>query len=102
MAVDNALRQFVTENAVRHGRDPGPDLAKLDTENTTAGRLKCARTLSAAGSPERAAAEASEARIGAYTKGWNRAAHGNPAISVVTDLEIDAADLACQDLVRVP
>ena len=102
MAMDNALRQFVTKNAVRHGRDPGPDLTKLDTESTTAGRLKCAKALSAAGSPERAAAEATEARISAYTKGWNMAAHGNPAISVVTDPEIDAADLACQDLVRLP
>lgn len=102
MAVDHALRQFVTENAVRHGHDPGPDLANLDSQNTTAGRFRCAIALSAAGSPERAAAAAAEARIGAYATGWNRAAHGNPAVSVVTDSEIDAADRACRDLVQVP
>lgn len=102
MAVDNALRQFVTSNAVQHGRDPGPDLVDLDNENTTAGRLKRATLLSDVGSPQRAAAEAAEARIGTYMMGWNMAAHGNPAVSVVTDPEIDAAGLACEELVRVP
>lgn len=102
MAVDNALRQFVTANAVKHGRDPGPDLRDLDGEKTTAQRLRHAKSLTDVGSPERAATEAAETEIAPYARDWNMASHGNPAVSAVRPAEIDAAETACQDLVRVP
>lgn len=98
MAVDAALRQLVTTAAVTHRRDVSADLAGLDAARRTQERFTFVRSLY----PASTALPAAEQRIAPHENDWNRAAHGNPAMSDVTSTEIDAAEAACQTLETGP
>lgn len=55
MAVDNTLRLFVIQEAMKVGRDPGPDLLSLDAVHTTGKRITAVKELHPASSAVTAA-----------------------------------------------
>lgn len=98
MAVDNALRQFVIQQAGRLERDPGPALGTLDAEHTTRKRIDVVSDLH----PGNPAVPAVREQIDPHIDDWNRAAHGNPPTSAAQPGEIDAAENACKTLLGAP
>lgn len=94
MAVDAAVRFFVIERAVALARDVDADLERLDGRPTTDRRLKAAETLH----PGPAVNEARRL-FDLHSVDWNRASHGNPAISEAGSAEIDDAEHLCRALV---
>jgi|GEM_PF-3438871 len=97
MALDDALRRFVLQQALLAPRDPEPDLARLDGAMATRDRLAAVHQLHP-GHPQIAAAEPI---VEPHLNGWNRAAHGNPPTSPVELTEIDAADAGCRALLGI-
>jgi len=99
MAVDNALRLFVIQEAIKVGRDPGPDLLSLDAVHTTGKRITAVKELHPASTAVTAAQQHLPPEV---LLAWNRAAHGNPPDSTVQADEIDAAESACAVLLGSP
>lgn len=99
MAVDNALRLFVIQEAMKLGRDPGPDLLALDAVHTTGRRITAVKELH----PASTAVTAAQQHLPQHVLlAWNRAAHGNPPDSTVQAGEVDAAESACAVLLGSP
>lgn len=100
-AVDNALRLLVTREAVRKLVDPTQWLSRLDGESvgTTAQRLEAVESL---GLDDQRASQVVVARetFAPFLNSWNKATHGNPPENVVTDEELKAARLGCEQLVK--
>lgn len=94
MALDNALRQFVVQEAVRANRDPGPDLVVLDDAKTTKKRIDAARGLC----PGSKAPTLAETHVKPYFPAWNAAAHGEPSSAAADLAEVGAAESACTAL----
>jgi energy-coupling factor transporter ATP-binding protein EcfA2 len=92
MALDNALRQFVIQEAA--DRDPADDLKRLDAAKTTRDRIRTAQELH----PSSSAPAAAEAYVTTYFQVWNDAAHGMPSTSPARLPEIAAAENACTAL----
>jgi hypothetical protein len=98
MALDDALRRFVLQEAVRTHRDPDPDLARLDEPFTTRDRIVAVEALHPA-HPQIAAAKSI---LEPHLDDWNRAAHGSPPTSAVHETEIDASEAGCRTLLGIP
>jgi energy-coupling factor transporter ATP-binding protein EcfA2 len=98
MALDDALRHFVLQEAVRVPRDPNADLAVLDQAGTTKDRIAAALTLY----PAHPRVLAAEAIVDAHLGGWNQAAHGKAKTPAPTAAEIDDARRACRTLLGLP
>lgn len=98
MAVDNALRLFVVQQAMQAGRDPGPDLEALDAAYMTKTRIGAVKKLH----PTNAAIPAAERHVARHLDAWNKAAHGNPPESDADITEVEAAEQACAALVGNP
>jgi predicted ATPase len=94
MALDNALRQFVIQQAAWAKRDPDPDLAVLDDAKTTRKRIDAARGMY----PSSDAPTVAETRVQPYFPAWNAAAHGEPSTYAADLAEVDAAESACAAL----
>jgi energy-coupling factor transporter ATP-binding protein EcfA2 len=95
MAVDAAVRLFVIERARVLTRDVDVDLAMLDGRSTTDKRLKAAETMHPG-----AAVDEARRLFDLHSVDWNRASHGNPAISEAGSTEIDDAEQLCRALVE--
>jgi hypothetical protein len=98
MALDDALRRFVLQQAVLAHRDPDPDLARLDEQLKTRDRLAAVKDLY----PGHTQIAAAEPIVEPHLDDWNRAAHGNPPTSAVQLAEIEAADSGCRTLLGIP
>lgn len=98
IALDNALRQFVTQEAMRGNRDPGPDLDALDAANTTKKRIAVVKKIH----PASSAVNDAEQHIAPHLDAWSQAIHGNAPISPVQVGEVDAAEWACRVLLGAP
>jgi hypothetical protein len=97
MALDDALRRFVLQQALHARRDPEPDLAQLDARFTTRDRIEEIRELH----PGHAQIAAAEPIVEPHLDDWNRAAHGNPPTSAVELAEIEAAEAGCRTLLGI-
>jgi len=98
MALDDALRHFVLQEAVGVPRDPHTDLAALDKVGTTKDRIDAALTLH----PGHGRVLAAEAIVSTHLNGWNQAAHGKAKTPGPTAAEIDDARRACKTLLGLP
>ena len=120
-ALDHAVSVFVIRNAGRAGRDVAADVSALDAQQRTRQRLDLAKRLyprpgpgGSDGRPYGRHAdddvsgashpiEVARRLCGPYLSGWDRAVHGNEAITEATKQEvkreINAADKACRALV---
>ena len=98
MALDDALRHFVLQEAVGVPRDPHADLAALDKVGKTKDRIAVALTLH----PEHPRVLAAEAIVSTHLSGWNQAAHGKAKSPGPTAAGIDDARQACRTLLGLP
>jgi ABC-type dipeptide/oligopeptide/nickel transport system ATPase subunit len=101
-AVDNALRDLVSRNAVLKGRDVHADLARLDADSVrlTKERLDEAARLCPADSGDAHSVEAAASICEPYLGSWNQASHGNGDVTIATVDEIEAATKACHELMK--
>lgn len=99
MAVDDALRAAVHRHAVAAGQDVVAALTSLDGRHTTSDRLMHVADV---GSGTELAIRVNEARtlLAPYLAHWNRASHGNDAVSAADATEVRAARDACKGLTR--
>lgn len=98
MALDDALRHFVLQEAVGVPRDPHIDLAALDKVGTTKDRIAAALALH----PAHPRVLAAETIVSGHLSGWNQAAHGKAAAVGPSAVEIDDARRACRTLLGLP
>ena len=99
-SVDNALREFVTFNAIENGRDYATDIQILDLELTTSSRFLKARDIYLGPVALTNPALKAQTECQQYLHAWNMASHGNPQTSEVVLEEITAAEKACSLLTK--
>lgn len=101
-AFDNALRLFITSEAVNSGADAKTWLASLDAAGvaTTAQRLDAASALLTDVEAKTRLEHCRTLLTSQTLLEWNMAAHGNPALSKFTDDEITTARAACKALFK--
>lgn len=101
-ALDNALRMFVTREAVRQSADARDWLRRIDADgvNTTAARFQAASSLGlSADSLSQLASSLSMVPKVTLTA-WNAASHDNPPAKPFHLGEIEVARNACKELLR--
>ncbi|MHB1615269.1 MAG: AAA family ATPase [Actinomycetes bacterium] len=98
-ALDNAVRQFIIQWSSRAGESPNAHLESLDEAQTTRDRLARAGKAVAPHSELCASVKTAMDCVQQYLDDWNRAAHGNSALTSATANEIVAARTACRALV---
>jgi hypothetical protein len=97
-ALDNAIRESVIRCAVLAGDDLGSWLEELDGRTTTRKRLDFAATVADPEGSVPHPALAALATCAPHMNDWNMASHGNPPLSEVSKVEIEAARKACLQL----
>lgn len=100
MALDDALRHFVLQEALGTSRDPHDDLEALDSDKvkSTGHRLDAALALH----PAHPRLVAAAGIVSPYMGDWNKGAHGKGPATPVPTTEIDAAEKACRTLLGLP
>lgn len=100
-AFDNALRLFVTQQAIRSGAKVTDWIAILDAARTTADRLDAAeRVVQNDPAKDRLRSCRGELSTPGLLRDWNRAAHGNDPDTEFADSEIQLTRRVCKALFK--
>lgn len=94
-SVDNALTDFVTQNAISNGREYAKDIQRLDEALTTKKRFEIAQGFHVGLEQNTNPAMRAQIECDPFLHAWNMASHGNLAESEVGMNEIEAAYRAC-------